>query len=391
MKVVYIKDSYPEKRTIINKIDGIKYKKISNFNNLYKYVNFINRKILKGKSINSEFKFKSIFKIEKNNLFHFFNDINIGNEDYITTFETCIPRIDMFMNNFNDDKKKNLNKISKQLNILTKKNCKALIAISEASKNIQLNLLEYCSNEDRKIIKNKIHVIHPPQQSIFENYYEKKKFLFEDLTFVFVGRDFYRKGGYEITMTFDKLVKKFPNEKIKLILVGDIENTWDYTKKISEAEVYQIKHIINNNNNIKLYKDIDNYKVIELLKKSHVGLLNTWADTYGYSVLEMQANGCPVITTNVRALPEINNNDCGWIINLPLTSLREADYFNEISRKRIREIILTELEEIMTSIIQNKDIIEKKGTSALKRIKEEHDPQEYSLKLEKLYREKYNV
>ena len=71
--------------------------------------------------------------------------------------------------------------------------------------------------------------------------------------------------------------------------------------------------------------------------------------------------------------------------------MREADYFNEISKKRIREIILTELEEIMTSIIQNKDIIEKKGTSALKRIKEEHDPQEYSLKLEKLYREKYNV
>lgn len=64
------------------------------------------------------------------------------------------------------------------------------------------------------------------------------------------------------------------------------------------------------------------------MKKSDVGLLPTWADTYGYSVLEFQACGCPVISSNTRGLPEINNNEAGWIINMPLTKLKEIDYMN---------------------------------------------------------------
>ncbi|MFW2788163.1 glycosyltransferase, partial [Acinetobacter baumannii] len=50
--------------------------------------------------------------------------------------------------------------------------------------------------------------------------------------------------------------------------------------------------------------------------RHHIGLLPTWADTFGYSVLEFQACGCPVISTDVRALSEINNNDIGWLINV---------------------------------------------------------------------------
>ena len=45
-----------------------------------------------------------------------------------------------------------------------------------------------------------------------------------------------------------------------------------------------------------------------------VGLLPTWAESYGYSVLEMQACGLPVVTTNIRALPE--TNVCGWKVKL---------------------------------------------------------------------------
>ncbi|MFH4294310.1 glycosyltransferase, partial [Acinetobacter baumannii] len=71
-----------------------------------------------------------------------------------------------------------------------------------------------------------------------------------------------------------------------------------------------------NRKNIKIYSNVDNNKVIEMIREHHIGLFPTWADTFGYSVLEFQACGCPVISTDVRALSEINNNDIGWLINV---------------------------------------------------------------------------
>lgn len=218
-----------------------------------------------------------------------------------------------------------------------------------------------------------------------KNYKDKELFLSNELTLIFIGRDFYRKGGYELTKVFDKLSRRC-DESIRLIIVGDINNTWDYTKKISQNYVDEINAIIENNKNIEYYKNIDNSKVIELIKKSHVGILNTWADTYGYSVLEMQACGVPVVTINVRALPEINNSECGWIINLPLNELNEADYFSEKSRKNIKNILESELEDILLGIIKNRDLIKEKGSKAIERIKKYHNPKEYSKKVEFIYK-----
>lgn len=45
------------------------------------------------------------------------------------------------------------------------------------------------------------------------------------------------------------------------------------------------------------------------MKKAHVCLLPTWMDTFAYSVLEAQACGTPVISTSLRALTEINNEN----------------------------------------------------------------------------------
>ncbi|WP_241627814.1 glycosyltransferase, partial [Rosenbergiella epipactidis] len=72
------------------------------------------------------------------------------------------------------------------------------------------------------------------------------------------------------------------------------------------------------------------------MSKSHIGLLPTWADTYGYSLLEFMAAGCPVISTNVRALTEINSSDRGYIINLPLNNIKEVFIKNEEDKESIR-------------------------------------------------------
>ncbi len=49
------------------------------------------------------------------------------------------------------------------------------------------------------------------------------------------------------------------------------------------------------------------------MRTADIGMLPSYADTYGFSVLEAQA-GNAVITTDIRALPEVNNPAVGWLI-----------------------------------------------------------------------------
>lgn len=124
----------------------------------------------------------------------------------------------------------------------------------------------------------------------------------------------------------------------------------------------------------------------QIMKKSDVGLLPTWADTYGYSVLEFQACGCPVISSNTRGLPEINNNEAGWIINMPLTKLKEIDYMNQENIKYIREKFIYSLEDTFIECIENRNIIKEKAKLSIERIKKEHNPIEFEEKIINIYK-----
>lgn len=125
--------------------------------------------------------------------------------------------------------------------------------------------------------------------------------------------------------------------------------------------------------------------MLELCKTAHVGLLPTFADTYGYSVLEMQASGVPVITTNVRALSEINNNDCGWMATLPLNQYGEALYSRIESRNEMKQKLSAELDRIFNDIFLNPDRLQGKALASLDRIKRYHSPEKYGEELKRLY------
>lgn len=115
--------------------------------------------------------------------------------------------------------------------------------------------------------------------------------------------------------------------------------------------------------NIHHYHSLPNNQVLELLINSHIGLLPTWADSFGYSVLESQAAGCPCITTDIRALPEINNNEVGWIIKLQ----------NPIYNLENREFMIQELMRIIELIAKDKNMIKIKGKNALQQIMLNHN------------------
>ena len=111
-------------------------------------------------------------------------------------------------------------------------------------------------------------------------------------------------------------------------------------------------------------------------------------DTFGFSVLEMQACGCPVITTDRQAMKEINADDCGWLIHVPDAILDCGDDFAHYSKEVVHELsqmIREELIDTLQMILNHPKSIESRALNAQKRIRLHHDPTEYGEKLLRVY------
>jgi len=113
--------------------------------------------------------------------------------------------------------------------------------------------------------------------------------------------------------------------------------------------------------------------------------LPTYDDTYGFSVLESQAAGTPVISTNVDALPEINDDEVGWVIPLLKDRYGQAVRKRTEDRKMISAAIREGVYVALKDVLGRPDIIRKKGVRALDRVARFHDPGAHAQQLYQVY------
>ena len=334
------------------------------------------------------YKFKMLFK-KRCDIIHLFNTINYSDRNsWIISVESAVPwtlevvrciekeEIDLSSLKGNPA-------IIKALKYLAAPNCKALLALSECSRNIQLELIKQFPIYEEKI-KNKLLTLHPPQELILNSYDEKNTYISnKEFKFIFIGRDFFRKGGREIIKILSQLKLNFD---FKLIIISDLridepkylmeENEIEKTKKIIEA----------NSTWIDYYPKVTNSQVINLTKDAHIGLLPTWMDTYGYSVLECQACGCPVISTSLRALGEINNEKVGWLIDVPVNRLNNPIHNTKDEIDIFRSAIEKGLYNSIYHVLTHKEEVKLKAENCIEKIKKDHNPQKYSRALQVAYK-----
>ena len=232
--------------------------------------------------------------------YHFFNGIKLfGKKPWIVTYESLIPRLGSydFINRF-------------AVKQLTKDSCKAIIAISECAYHNQVCFLNDNYPDYAPLIIPKIKQLYPPQEIRFPVKFIKS----ERLKFVFVGRDFYQKGGAILLESFIewKLENNIPAE---LIMISNLNNGFisDYSPALEENVLKWLS-----DESIIHHKSLPNKDVLLLLKDADVITLPTYADTFGYSVLEGMANACVPLVTNIRALTELVTPERGFMINLPI-------------------------------------------------------------------------
>jgi glycosyltransferase involved in cell wall biosynthesis len=382
-------DHYSYVRNIIGKVPGVEYCKTKD---LYARLNaaaqlfnrLTKRTVLQTFDLNHQF---YDFNLNNVDLVHLYNGISYGGTPWVSTFETILPRFRNVVEATHGANPAFVSepKLLKGIERLASNDCKKLIAMSDCAANIQRALLANF-NQYSEMIDKKLVVIHPPQQPLVSSFEDKQIDLDGSIKFMFVGNAFFRKGGREAIETLKELRDDFHYD-ISLTIVSDLRMDGYATNETEQDVHYTVAFMQENQSWISYFKHLPNVEVMEKMKAAHIGLLPSYADSYGYSVLEFQASGCPMITTDIRALPEINDNNKGWIIKVPKNRLGEAIYSTEADRLAISMAIRQGLQTIVHEIFADKGIIREKAELTILSIKTNHSMENFASRMKAIYAE----
>lgn len=392
MKIICNGDGYPQKRLILN-VTPNEYLLLSH--GFLKIIRKIECKILCGigrkmlprliffKLYNKlKFECRSLMlDLTCSGLVHSFNAIYKGRCAWCCTIEHTFPATHYLLSG-----KDYVDYCRKQKKYILSDNCIALMPISKYSESVvRRNLPLFMNSEEIIAISRKIMTLSPPQKILCTIDEVNRKFddLEKDgLKICFVGREFWRKGGGVLFEALKKVNARRDN-KIKFLLISSLSSDG----KAYNEDVDVLRNELGSFDWVEYYNELPNETVLNKIKQCHVGALPTYGDTYGFSVLEMQASGVPVITTNTYALPEINNQDRGWMLDM--SSIIEVYGKNYFEKKVVEESskrMIESLESILESIASDTtEVLREKAVKSLDYILNEHSPDDYSKELCKIY------
>ncbi|MDL2315767.1 glycosyltransferase family 4 protein [Desulfovibrio sp. OttesenSCG-928-A18] len=361
MRIGYERDSYPERRLIIGKIPDVEYVQVP-------------RGELPGKGklfSPDQLEFTSCFEEADCDLLHFMNNINFGKKAYVSHFESVLPRY------FTSE----ASKVGAA--VVARDCCRKIIAISQNAAGIMRSRTASLPARQARKILDKMVVLHPPQKSIPN---DPERFRNpEPLKLIFIGGLFIGKSGLQVLKVLAKIRKKY--SKIELTVISGLATDPRWCK--AEDCIRAGKFMVANADWIHWYPYLPNEAILSMLGEYHLGLLPSLRETYGFSVLEMQAACVPVITTNIRAFPEINSPETGWLLELPSGGEVYAPYGSD-SYLEAAVRIEVQLEAVLRDILRDPSVLALKSAQAGKRIREHHDPVKYAARLKDIYSKALN-
>ena len=382
MLIGHCAQQYPEKRNIIGKIPGARYKLCRDLYSL--------RSALKSRlGIRSQEKYEFLFDdlgLNRVDFFHFFNHVNAGmrswDRPWVTTFETLLPRIPEAFEAWRAvSRVRNDGVLQRCLDALASDRCIGLIGLSTNAVGLQGRFLDLYPEYKPSIIA-KTCVVHPPQKTYAPDWERKENH--DIIHFALIGHAYFRKGGREIVGALARLRKR-GRKNFRLTIVSQLK-TDHYATKTAAVDVGIARmQIAENAEWVRHYDFLEPTEVHRLMETVDVGLLPSHAETYGYSVLEFQAHGVPVVTTNIRAFPEINTEACGWVIKVETNSVGEAFYETEKQRQSLSSSIEEQLLHICEGILSEPSEILEKGRLAHERVRALHDPNHHAEALLEVY------
>jgi glycosyltransferase involved in cell wall biosynthesis len=197
--------------------------------------------------------------------------------------------------------------------ILLDKNLKKILAWSDAAGKSLTNFLKNTE------VAQKVETFYPVMAPA-----KRVQRASSSFNFLFIGNNFYEKGGYESLLAFEKLADKYD---CRFTAIGDIPQ--------------EVHARFGRNSKITLSQRVPYGKVVEYYSNSDVFVFPTHYDTYGFVILEALSFGLPVISVDSFSTPElVQHEKTGLLLKTYFSSY--ADDFgyavptlHELSKKRI--------------------------------------------------------
>jgi glycosyltransferase involved in cell wall biosynthesis len=328
-------------------------------------------KLLKRQNLRQEFLFNNDFVPTPGvGLQHFFNLVSSSKTPWISTFESYIPYW-------------HGPRFKKDTELLVRDACKRIIPISAYAQGILRSKIEAVNPTIWPQVEQRLQILHPPQQPVIGSISEKP-FDPNRLSIVLVGSFFFNKGGLPILRVADRLIRE--GLPLQLYIISSM--TWQVWNETcaTQADYDEAMRLIGAHPaNIHFHQKLPNADVLQILKHADIGLLPSVGDTYGYSVLEAQSAGCPVITTDAFAFTEVNDTDRGWIIPVAKDGLLNPLLKTGAERNAALEAIDAGLDTILRAAFHDREGLRRKGAAALKHVTAHHAAERNAAILTGLY------
>lgn len=176
------------------------------------------------------------------------------------------------------------------------------------------------------IEKDKFLIVYNAVDKIFKK--NEDQSLSNDNYFVAVSSVKENKNFPTVITSFLKLQKKQPN--LKLYIVGDLS---DKNFKAIDIQKYKL------NPNIKLLGRVSDDDLIKYYSNARGFIFPSLYEGFGIPVLEAQACGCPVISSNTSSLPEVLQDSA--LFCSPMDSDSFADAMDRIIEdKELRDTLI---------------------------------------------------
>lgn len=302
-------------------------------------------------------------------LHHFFFSVSFGPTPWVVSFSSWIPR-------WGKQARRGIRRLAGP-------SCRRMIAISDWAWHQQQHGLRF-SPDALDAMRPKVTVIHPQQPTLIDSY-DEKALDADVLELTVIGAQFFVKGGGPLLRVVDRLLDE--GLPLRLNVVSRLEYG-DRTSRSTIDDQREAQRVIAKHpERIVHHETLPNADVLDLLRRSHVGVLLTYGDTYGYSILEAQAAGCATLTTDVAVLPEINSAATGWVVATPKSEYGHIDFRGAGGHDGVGRIVEDGTERALRAMLADPAAVRARGEAALARVRSEHDPQDVADRLEAVYRE----
>lgn len=388
MNIGVLQNNYASQRLFLNLLEECTYTNLRN-KNKYLYLN-VHKVISRLLGANVDlfdiiYNFDLLPGFKKPDLLHIFNTVcYTSNVPVVMHIEGAMPWVKCIEKMVEQDEPDFTQvikrpEVQKRLEVLARPEYKQFLGLSRRAEYITREVWNADSNYSH--LGDKLTTINLPQKILFDSFEKKKYFQTGKVRFIFVGYDFYRKGGYEMLKALTDLHKKYDFE---LVLVSSLRI--DDHRYVNEEIIRHTKEMIANGSEwIKYTEKLPNNEVQNLLRASDVAFLPTFMDTYAYSTLECEAAGTPVISTDIRALSDINSNERGWLIEVPKNRLNHPAISSAVHVEKYRKRLYEGLYNTIKGILQDPEVIRTKGEKAYNYIKDVHNPEDYKQALQIIY------